>query len=80
MRPPSPSPSASGSITFAFESSASIASTRNRSNFWDYEAYSRSFLHERKMIEKEVRLGLRIVLILTISIYQYVERGMGKKG
>ena len=62
MRPASPSPSASGSINgFTFEagatSSSSISTTstlRSRPNFWDFEAYSRAFLHEKKAIEREV--------------------------
>ena len=58
MRPASPSPSASGSIGSAFEASSStinsVSVAKSRSNFWDFEAYSRSFLHEKKAIEREV--------------------------
>lgn len=49
MRPASPSPSASGSI-----GSTTISLAKQRVNFWDFDAYSRSFLHEKKLIEREV--------------------------
>lgn len=58
MRPASPSPSASGSIGFTFEAASSTNSIakQSKANFWDFEAYSRSFYHEKKLIEREVRL------------------------
>lgn len=71
MRPPSPSPSASGSINgFTFEvgtTSSPLISTapRSRPNFWDFEAYSRAFLHEKKAIEREVIITW---LILTYNV------------
>ena len=64
-RPPSPTPSATESISLSFSiepsASASISSLNNPSIsrvkpiFWDFEAYSRVFLHEKKLIEKEVK-------------------------
>lgn len=62
QRIPSPIPSTT-SITFTNDtltnnnSNISVSTSitgRSRVNFWDFEGYSRAFLHERKLIEKEV--------------------------
>ena len=68
QRAPSPVHSATSTFNNTFDEtltnnystiSVSTSTTgRSRVNFWDFEGYSRAFLHERKLIEKEVHFTL----------------------
>ena len=56
--------------SFVSSSTTATPNSANKRNFWDFEAYSRHFLHERKLIEREVSASVQLKEDIVISFLE----------